>query len=109
MDNNTVPYIAFEAELARMERMARRLFILLIITISLLFGSSMAWLYVFNTYEFTTEEIELDGSTGGNANYIGAGSNGVINNGTGYSQEANGQEEGSEQATEDLDQTQSDN
>lgn len=107
MDN--IPYIAFEAELSRMERMARRLFFLLIFTVVLLFASNMAWLWVFNSYDFTTEQVELDGSTGGNANYIGAGANGVINNGEGYSEETNGQKEGSEQATEDLDQTQSDN
>lgn len=78
MENrNDVPYIVFEGELARLERTTKRLVTVLLITIALLAGTNIAWLWFFNQFDMTsttsTQEAE------GNANYIGA--NGSIING----------------------------
>ena len=79
-----VPYIVYESEAARHERTVKRLLTALIITILLMVGTNMAWLYVFNQYDITSETvtIENDGDAEG-SNLIGAGANasGVINNG----------------------------
>lgn len=76
-----VPYIMHESEMARSERMIKRLFIALIISILFVFASSAAWLYVFNQYEFVSDETSVDMETGdyGNANFIGR--DGDIHNG----------------------------
>lgn len=78
MENEKIPYIAFEAEMARHERTIRRLLIALVVSIGLLFISNVAWLWFFNQFDYAMETVtqELDS---GNANYIGA--DGTINNG----------------------------
>lgn len=43
MDNEKIPYIAFESEMARHERSIKRLIIALALTIALLFTSNIAW------------------------------------------------------------------
>ena len=78
-DNNYVPYIVFEGEQARHERTIKRLVIALLISIVLLFTSNVAWLWFFNQFDITSEEITVDGTQAGNANFIGE--DGVINNG----------------------------
>lgn len=77
MDNN-VPYIVFEGEQARHERTVKRLVIALLISIALMFASNIAWLWFFNQFDITSEEIMVDGTDQGNANYIGE--DGDINN-----------------------------
>ena len=84
MENNTnVPYIVFEGECARHERTVKRLVIVIIITIALLVASNMAWLYVFNQYDISSEvvtvENEGDAETQ-NVQGIGANAHGVIGN-----------------------------
>lgn len=73
-----VPYIVFEGEQARHERTVRRLVIALLISIGLMFASNIAWLWFFNQFDITSEEIMVDGTDQGNANYIGE--DGDINN-----------------------------
>lgn len=77
MNNKDVPYIVFESELSRLERMIKRLVLITALCIALLFASNLAWLTFFNQFDVetttTTQEAE------GNANYIGASGN--INNG----------------------------
>lgn len=80
-----VPYIVFEGEMARHERTIKRLVSLLILTIALLFISNVAWLYFFNSFDIISDEITVDGTQAGNANFIGQ--DGVINNGRGEVQE----------------------
>jgi len=80
-----VPYIVYEGEMARQERHAKRLIIMLTIMLVLFFASNMAWLYVWNQYECVDEAVTVDSNDGGNANYIG--NNGDIVNGYGDSQE----------------------
>lgn len=82
MDNNTnVPYIVYESECARHERTVKRLLVALILTIVFMVGTNMAWLYVWNQYDFSTEEYTIESDEGSNANYLRSGNNGVINNG----------------------------
>ena len=78
-----VPYIVYESEAARHERTVKRLIVAIVLIVLLLVGTNMAWLYVFNQYDFssTTTEITTDE---GNTNLLEAGANangGVINNG----------------------------
>lgn len=49
----------------------RKLVIALIVTISLLFASNIAWLVVLNHYEFETVTVEQDTSDGEDCNYVG--------------------------------------
>ena len=78
MERNDIPYIAFEAEMARHERTIKRLLTALVAAIILLFARNVAWLWFFNQFDYAVETVtqELDS---GNANYIGA--DGTINNG----------------------------
>lgn len=67
-----VPYIAYEATIARFERALKRLTIALIICVLVLFATNLAWLLFFNQFEMESETktITVD-STDGVANYIG--------------------------------------
>ena len=79
--NVSVPYVVHEAEVSRQERQIKRMWVALIVLIVALFLTNMAWIGVFNSYEYSSEEIvvEQDAQDGGNNNYIG--NNGDINNG----------------------------
>ena len=79
MDNKNIPYIAFEAEMARYERTIRRLLIALVVAIVLLCASNLGWLWFFNQFDFQTETVMFDTEDGGDNSYIG--NDGVINNG----------------------------
>lgn len=75
-ENNAVPYIAFEASLAREERHARRLLIALVISVVLLFSTNLAWLYVWNNYDYETAdttEITSASQDGSGVNIVGGG------------------------------------
>lgn len=84
-DNTKVPYIVYEGTIARFERTVKRLIIVLVVTILLLFASNALWVYEWMQYDYT--DVTVDSQDGGNANYIGA--NWYINNGKGSSQEEN--------------------
>ena len=78
-DYSSVPFIVFEGTVARFERTIKRLIFLLGITVLLLFASNAIWIYEWNQYEYT--DVTMDNTDGGNANFMGAGASGVINNG----------------------------
>jgi len=82
----TVPYIVYESSMARAERHIKRLVIAIVIAIIMIVLSNLAWLYVWNSYEYVgdTQEITLD-SSDGDANYIG--NDGDIINGEGESKD----------------------
>ena len=80
-----IPYIAFEAEMARHERTVKRLVLALILSIAMLFISNVAWLWFFNQFDIESETVQLDSSNNGTASYIGQ--DGVINNGGSESQD----------------------
>ena len=90
-DKVYVPYIVYEGEMARQERQTKRLIVMLIIMLVLFFASNMAWLYVWNQYEYVDEAVTVDSDDGGNANYIG--NDGDIVNGYGDSQKTTTKEE----------------
>lgn len=70
-----VPFAAHEAEVARQERHIKRMWIALIVAISLMFLTNMMWVGVFNSYDYSSEEIIVDAEDNGNANYIGQDGN----------------------------------
>lgn len=76
---------ALELVCTRMDKINRRMLIVLILTIVMLFASNLAWLYAWMQYDYesemtttTTETITVDGKEGV-ANYASNG--GVVNNG----------------------------
>ena len=90
-DKVYVPYIVYEGEMARQERQTKRLIVMLIIMLVLFFASNMAWLYVWNQYEYVDEDVTVDSQDGGNENYIG--NDGDIINGISNGKKAETQKE----------------
>lgn len=74
-----VPYIVYESESARHERTVKRLLNVIIILIVMIVASNLAWLWVWNQYDFTSESYSVEND--GNSNLLGAGAsmNGVTN------------------------------
>ena len=67
-----VPYIAYESQMARMERVIKRMFILIVILLVLLFGTNACWLWYESQFEevvTTTQEVtqDVDSGDGGDA------------------------------------------
>lgn len=81
-----ISYFTFEAVMAREERHIKRLTIALVVAIIGIVVCNMAWLYAWMQFDYVAEDsgvettVSLDGSPGGNANYIG--NRGIISNGT---------------------------
>ena len=86
-----VPYIVYEGTMVKFERTIKRLTIVIIVAIAMMFVSNMAWLYAWNLYDYESTSVVVDGESKGNANYIGA--SGVIHNGEGDSKEDGAAEE----------------
>lgn len=66
-----IPYIAHEAEVARLERTIKRLSIIIIVCLALMFASNALWLYYWNQYEYVGEETTVT-QDGLGVNIIGA-------------------------------------
>lgn len=79
MNDKDVPYIVYESEAARHERTVKRLLLTIVLVICLLVITNLAWLYVFNQYDITSEVTEVS-TDEGNTNMLQAGENGEINN-----------------------------
>jgi hypothetical protein len=77
-----VPYIVHESAMARQERTIKRLWILLILVISLLVATNGAWIWYESQWEVVETEITQE-NDGGYNNYIG-------NDGDIYNGETNG-------------------
>ena len=67
----SVPYIAHESSMARMERQIKRLWIALIVSVVLLFTSSAIFTLAWMQYDYSSEEIVTVDGKDGIANYIG--------------------------------------
>ena len=68
-----IPYIAYEASQARFERIIRRLVVVLVVAIVLLFASNAGWLWAWMQYDYCGEETELTYTQDGHGvNVIGA-------------------------------------
>ena len=66
-----VPYIVHEGAVARLERVIKRMWVLVLSLIILLFVSNAAWIWYCNQWE-TVESWEItQENEGGNNNYIG--------------------------------------
>ena len=59
-----VPYIVHEGEMARMERMNRRLWIVILVLIAALIVTNAAWIYYENQFEDVTVTQEVDTGEG---------------------------------------------
>ena len=69
-----VAFIAFESMKATLERTVKRLWILAIILIILLFGTNAAWIYYESQWEVYETSIEAEQITdGGGSNYAVGG------------------------------------
>lgn len=75
----TVPYVVYEGEMARQERMVKRLFTAFIISVLIIFASNACWIWLWNQYDYGDEAVDIQNEDG-NANYIG--NDGDIYNGT---------------------------
>lgn len=56
-----VPYIVFEGEMARLERIIKRQFILILVTICFLVGTNVCWICYENQFEdvvTTTQDVQ---------------------------------------------------
>jgi len=65
-----IPFFVHEADMARLERTNKRLFIIVVILILALIGTNVGWLIYesqFQVAETTTETVEVDATDGGNA------------------------------------------
>lgn len=66
-----VSYLAFESMKATLERTTRRLWVLIIILVILLFGSNAAWLYYESQWDTVkTTEVNQDVDTGEGSAYV---------------------------------------
>lgn len=87
MEQKDVPYIVYEATQARNERTIKRLIIVVVIAMLLLFASNAIWLYAWMQYDYSSQEsIDLSTDGGGDANYIGTKGN-IFNYGENQSPE----------------------
>ena len=66
-----VPYIVYESEMARLERIIKRQFVLIIASLIFLVGTNLYWIWYENQFidEVTTQEVtqDVDSGDGGDA------------------------------------------
>ena len=83
----SIPYFVHEGDMARIERIIKRLVVALIAAVALIFASNAAWLIAWTQYDYSgsdsttttqTRMIDVDAEDG-TANYIG--NDGSITNG----------------------------
>ena len=90
IDERTISSLDHQYDMARLERIIKRLWIIVIVLLILFAGTNALWIYEWNQYDYS--DIVVDSNDGGNANYLQAGANGVINNGQSDSQDEKTQE-----------------
>ena len=64
MEEKTIPYIVHESEVARLERVIKRLWILCIVIFVALIGTNAGWIYYENQFEDTVVTQDIDTGTG---------------------------------------------
>ena len=74
-----IPFVAHEADMTRMERVIRRLWILCIILALALVGTNAAWVVYESSFETVSTSVMQENESGYN-NFIG--NDGDIKNGT---------------------------
>lgn len=78
-----VPYIVYESEMARLERIIKKQFILIIVSLIFLVGTNLCWIWYEN--QFVNEVTVTQENSDGYNNYVDG--NGSINNGETNSKE----------------------
>ena len=73
---NMIPYIAYESELARLERIVRKMFVIIIVLIAMLVGTNACWIWYEN--QFIDEVTVTQENDDGYNNYVDG--DGTINN-----------------------------
>ena len=70
-----IPFVVHEADMTRMERTNKRIWILCIVLIIALIGTNVGWIYYESQFEyFETSHVEQEVETGeGDATVIGVG------------------------------------
>lgn len=68
--NTNVPYIVYEGSMVRMERANKRLVIALVTAIVVILLSNLAWLYMWNSYEYVGDSVSYE-QDGEGVNIIG--------------------------------------
>ena len=74
--NESVPYIVHEGDMARMDRMNKRLWIAIILLVVLLVASNCGWLWYESQFEdeivtTTTQKVTQTTEKGGNNDFVG--------------------------------------
>lgn len=90
VDERSISSVDHQYDMARLERVIKRLWITILLLLVLFAATNALWIYEWNQYDYA--DITVDSDDGGNANYLEAGMNGVINNGESDSQEKEAQE-----------------
>lgn len=72
-EEKTIPYIAHESEVARLERVIKRLWILCIIIFLCLIGTNAGWLYYESQFTDETSVVQDIDTGNGNAVFSGIG------------------------------------
>ena len=88
-DMPPVPFAAHESAVARQERQIKRMWIALIVAVTLIFASNAIWLYAWMQYDYESYEITADGDS--NANYIGQDGN-IYNGGVNQGEKESAEE-----------------
>lgn len=66
-----VPYVVYESTMARMERISARLWVVILVTLTLLVMTNIAWMCYENQFEESTTTIEAEQETAnGGSNYL---------------------------------------
>lgn len=88
-DKISIPYIVHESEVSRLERINKRLFILVVVLAVMLFVSNGIWIWYESQFQDETITVESSTDSGGTA--IANATGEVYYNGDGesYNQEAN--------------------
>ena len=73
----TVPYIVYSDTVANYHWVIKKLVIALIIVVFLMFASNAAWLYVWQSYDYSSTETTVESDGNSIANYTG-GDGGVV-------------------------------
>lgn len=79
-NNQMIPYMSHEADMARMERANKRLWILLIILAFFLVGTNAAWIIYesqFQTVDTISQEVEQEADGNGNNLFVGGDNYGI--------------------------------
>ena len=54
-----ISYVVFEGQMARNERLVKRLIVVIIILVAMVFASNAIWLYAWNQYEYVSEDTSF--------------------------------------------------